>query len=745
MDEQATEKPSGAISPKTMPDHVEIPTKLTTTSSLEELQTDEQRRILDTITQVRKCGLESIISLPQIVVCGDQSAGKSSVLEALTEIPFPRNDNLCTRFATEISLRHESRDNFTICVIPDNARPEEEQKKIKAFSQSITDFSELPAVMEDAMKVMGITDSEQSSGGAFSRDTLSIEMCGPKCPHLTLVDIPGLIQTSTKGVSDADVALVAEITDHYISQPRTICLAVVSATHDAANQPILQRARTFDKHGERTLGVITKPDRLAAGSGAETSFLGLARNEDVFFKLGWHVVKNRQFEERSFSLEERNFSEMTFFRTSDFKRLPKETVGIDALRVRLSHLLFEHVKNELPRLKDDLERALEAAMNDMKILGDARSTVADCRAYLVQLSMDCHEICKAALNGNYEHDYFKAGSGEPFSLDSGSTIARFRAVVQYMNKRFADHLRTEGHKYQINLAGSNEDEARAEDAPTAAPKALSKKGAMEWVKKMLLRSRGTELLGNFNPHLIGELFWEQSEGWGNLANDHIEQVSQICDKFLAQLLQQKAPQDVKDRLWSSTMLDALKERRKAAMGELENLVRDKKDFPINYNHYYTENLHKRHRERMKARVLRLLPGGTPHTSYEKCSRGEHFSRYDVEVDRIVSACSQSTMPDMEDLSCEEALDCLLSIYKVQQKTFVANVVTQVIERHILRDLDKVFSPMVVTRMNDSEVEAITSEPPATKRQRVFLTDRMKKLEDGRDIFRGVLGSAPAAS
>lgn len=59
-------------------------------SSLEDLQTEEQRRVLDTVSKVRKCGLESVLSLPQIVVCGDQSSGKSSVLEALTEIPFPR-------------------------------------------------------------------------------------------------------------------------------------------------------------------------------------------------------------------------------------------------------------------------------------------------------------------------------------------------------------------------------------------------------------------------------------------------------------------------------------------------------------------------------------------------------------------------------------------------------------------------------------------------------------------------------
>jgi hypothetical protein len=112
------------------------------TGSLEELQTDEQRRILDTVAQVRKCGLESILSLPQLVVCGDQSAGKSSVLEALTEIPFPRNDNLCTRFATEIILRRAPNNSLTIKIIPDDQRPNHEQTKIKDFKESITNFYE---------------------------------------------------------------------------------------------------------------------------------------------------------------------------------------------------------------------------------------------------------------------------------------------------------------------------------------------------------------------------------------------------------------------------------------------------------------------------------------------------------------------------------------------------------------------------------------------------------------------------
>lgn len=85
-----------------LPEGLPTRPKMEASTSLEGLQSEKQALVLDTVTQIRKCGLDSILSLPQLVVCGDQSAGKSSVLEALTEIPFPRADNLCTRFATEV-------------------------------------------------------------------------------------------------------------------------------------------------------------------------------------------------------------------------------------------------------------------------------------------------------------------------------------------------------------------------------------------------------------------------------------------------------------------------------------------------------------------------------------------------------------------------------------------------------------------------------------------------------------------
>lgn len=665
--------------PKVQPEPAVIK-EMDITPSLKDLQTDEQRRVLDTVAQVRKCGLESILSLPQLVVCGDQSAGKSSVLEALTEIPFPRNDNLCTRFATEIILRRANTNTLTIKIIPDPKRPTEEQTPFKAFKESIINFDELPRIMNAAMDVMDIgAGASGPKSKAFARDVLSIEIEGPSRPQLTLVDIPGLIQTDTKGITKADVELVGEITDQYIKQPRTICLAVVSAASDHANQSILTKVREVDPEGNRTLGIITKPDRLDSGSGSETAFIALAQNQDIHFRLGWHVLKNRKFDERDFSLMERNASEDTYFRTSNFKCLPDDCVGIDALRIRLSKLLFEHVRQELPKLRSDLEEALTAASKQLNVMGDRRSTSADCRTYLTQLSLAYWESCKAAVDGHYEGEYFKSDSDPDlnFSPDFPSTIRRMRAVIQYMNAEFSDLVRVHGHKYQIDLSGKadvadTKPQLRRIKAtgylekatPPKSPIHMDRDTALGWARIILVRTRGKELIGNFNPLLIGELFWEQCSKWNGLAVEHLDKVHDVCSTFLDILLRDKCPKDIIARLHASLVQGALKARYENAFQELKRIIEDTRSYPINYNHYYTDEVYKRRQERNKSSLASCIEDATTHKRLEGCT-STHTSA-SVNVNQAIAAFSQGSDPNMEDVSCEEALDCLFAIYKVSQ-------------------------------------------------------------------------------
>lgn len=65
------------------------------------LRDDKESQLLDVVDAIRDHDLDRQLSLPQLVVCGKQSSGKSSVLEAITRVPFPRGDTTCTRFVTE--------------------------------------------------------------------------------------------------------------------------------------------------------------------------------------------------------------------------------------------------------------------------------------------------------------------------------------------------------------------------------------------------------------------------------------------------------------------------------------------------------------------------------------------------------------------------------------------------------------------------------------------------------------------
>lgn len=75
------------------------------------LQSRDHSELLDVIHLLRSQGVSHYVPLPQLIVCGDQSSGKSSVLEAMSGVRFPMKDNLCTRFATELILHRETKAN----------------------------------------------------------------------------------------------------------------------------------------------------------------------------------------------------------------------------------------------------------------------------------------------------------------------------------------------------------------------------------------------------------------------------------------------------------------------------------------------------------------------------------------------------------------------------------------------------------------------------------------------------------
>jgi GTP-binding protein EngB required for normal cell division len=246
------------------------------------LQTDQHRNLLDIVDRLRSRGISKYVDLPEIVVCGDQSAGKSSVLEAISGMKFPTKDNLCTRFATELALRHEADVGLKITIIPGPNRSDRERQQLSAvtFDSDITNL-DLGSVVEKAKDAMGISDTKR-----FSSDILRVELSGPSQPHLTMVDLPGLFRAANSEQSLDDSKTVEQMVIGHMKRPRSTILAVVSAKSDFALQEVTEYTRELDPKGVRSLGLITKPDTLDAGSKSEAAYFKLAQNKDVVFRLG---------------------------------------------------------------------------------------------------------------------------------------------------------------------------------------------------------------------------------------------------------------------------------------------------------------------------------------------------------------------------------------------------------------------------------------------------------------------------
>src|SRR5271170_8188859 len=72
--------------------------------SLGKNYTLSSQKLNEIINALRECGTEEIIKLPKIVIIGNQSAGKSSLIEAISQIKVPRAAGTCTRCPMEVVL-----------------------------------------------------------------------------------------------------------------------------------------------------------------------------------------------------------------------------------------------------------------------------------------------------------------------------------------------------------------------------------------------------------------------------------------------------------------------------------------------------------------------------------------------------------------------------------------------------------------------------------------------------------------
>ncbi|XP_023296459.2 dynamin-1-like protein [Lucilia cuprina] len=282
------------------------------------------------------------IQLPQIVVLGSQSSGKSSVLESLVGRSFlPRGTGIVTRRPLILQLIHCPLDDRTNRSAENGTMNLEEWGKFLHTKKIFTDFDQIRTEIEEE------TDRIAGSNKGICSEAINLKIFSTRVVNLTLVDLPGITKVPVGDQPEDIEQQIKDLVLKYIENPNSIILAVTAANTDMATSEALKLAKDVDPDGRRTLAVVTKLDLMDAGTDAIDILCGRV----IPVKLGIIGVMNRSQQDikDNKDIEEQLKDEAAFLQRK-YPTLATRN-GTPYLAKTLNRLLMHHIRDCLPDLK----------------------------------------------------------------------------------------------------------------------------------------------------------------------------------------------------------------------------------------------------------------------------------------------------------------------------------------------------------------------------------------------------------
>ncbi|XP_051560881.1 interferon-induced GTP-binding protein MxA-like isoform X2 [Myxocyprinus asiaticus] len=175
----------------------------------------------------------------------------------------------------------------------------------------------------------------------------------------------------SRNISQMHSFQIKRLIRKFVTKQETINLVVVPCNVDIATTEALKMAQEEDPEGERTLGILTKPDLVDKGT--EGAVVDIVHNEVIPLSKGYMIVRCRGQKEitEQVTLKEATETEKIFFKDHPhFRTLYEEGFAtIPKLAEKLTIELVHHIQKSLPRLEEQIEKKLEETQKELQAYG----------------------------------------------------------------------------------------------------------------------------------------------------------------------------------------------------------------------------------------------------------------------------------------------------------------------------------------------------------------------------------------
>lgn len=347
-------------------------------------------------------GSKQKVDLPQIIVVGSQSSGKSSVLESLVGKSFlPRGTGIVTRAPLVLHLIQPTASEI-------GSGDSKKSKDCATFLHKpgaiYYDFNKVRKEIE--------TRTEELTGGQknITDSHIVLNIYCKQLYNLSFVDLPGLTKVPVGGQPNDIEHKIKDLVLSFIENPNSIILAVVTANTDPATSESLHIAKSVDPNGDRTIAVVTKIDIMDAGTDATELLSG----EVIPVKLGIIGVINRSQKDinEQKTIEHSLKDENMFF--EKFYPDIAQNQGTVVLGKKLEFLLIEKIKETCPKLKAQLFEMNNIYEHEVKKF---KEFTENYDRSLLDLITQTATSYKAGLDGRADLSYK--------GLNGGAAIAKY--------------------------------------------------------------------------------------------------------------------------------------------------------------------------------------------------------------------------------------------------------------------------------------------------------------------------------